>query len=425
MRVSDIIRFYSNKDIRDRILEFSKNREIMIRYKDKVGPRPDILMFDNDILESVKKGATSFHSSIERWSNPLFLKDIKSKKELDNLRIGWDFIIDIDCPYVEYSKICANLLCEALEFHGVKNYSIKFSGGSGFHLGVPFESFPNEITGVNIKFAFPDAARIVAEYLRQMIKKHLADSLLEMHSLTEIGKNVGKSAGDLIQKEDFDPFSVISIDTIAISSRHMIRMPYTFNEKKWLISIPIKRKDILSFNPIKDANPLSITTELGFLNTSSKDEARQLFLQAFDWNKKMLSTKIESISKTEVPKKAIKEEFFPPCIKLLLKGVEDGRKRGVFILINFLRSCGWDINSIESKLKEWNLKNKEPLPENYINSQINWHKQIQGSYLPPGCDNQGYLKDIGICKPDEICKLIKNPAAYPFKVMKRRWKNGE
>ena len=29
---------------------------------------------------------------------------------------------------------------------------------------------------------------------------------------------------------------------------------------------------------------------------------------------------------------------------------EDGRKRAIFILINFLRACGWDIKAIEAEL---------------------------------------------------------------------------
>ena len=119
-----------------------------------------------------------------------------------------------------------------------------------------------------------------------------------------------------------------------------------------------------------------------------------------------------------IPKRAIPKQFFPPCIKNILKGLEDGRKRSVFILINFLRSLGWDFDSIEKELYEWNKRNKEPLRENYIASQLKWHKK-NPIYLPPNCDNRNYYLDIGVCQPDPLCKGIKNPVTYSFKSRRR------
>ena len=54
------------------------------------------------------------------------LKEL-SKKEFDNLRIGWDLLLDVDSPYLEYSKIFARLLIEALKLHGIENIGVKFS----------------------------------------------------------------------------------------------------------------------------------------------------------------------------------------------------------------------------------------------------------------------------------------------------------
>jgi len=71
------------------------------------------------------------------------------EEEFDNLREGGDFLIDIDSKYLDYSKISAQLLIQALEFHGVKNMGIKFSGSKGFHIIVPWKSFPKEVYGTN------------------------------------------------------------------------------------------------------------------------------------------------------------------------------------------------------------------------------------------------------------------------------------
>ena len=114
----NLFKYYSDKRVQEALLKISKNREIAARFDDSFGKRPDILQFESDIIEFVKKGATSFHFSEEHWSNPLLLKPGMTKAQLDSLRIGWDLILDIDGP-LEFSKITTNLISEALQFHDV------------------------------------------------------------------------------------------------------------------------------------------------------------------------------------------------------------------------------------------------------------------------------------------------------------------
>jgi hypothetical protein len=419
MLFSDIMRFYLNSDMKNKMVSFAKNREVIARYKEHIGSRPDTLTYAADIDDLLKKGATSFHASLERWSNPMVLGPGVTKREMDEIRIGWDLILDIDCKFLAYSKICADLICEAFEFHSIKNYSIKFSGGTGFHIGIPFESFPKEVNGTETAKLFPDGARIIAIYIKQMIKSQLADKILEFENIKDVSKRTGKTFEELVKDGEFDPYTVLDIDTIAISSRHLMRMPYSFNEKKWLVSVPIHRKDILSFKE-EDAKPQNVKPELGFLDKHKENEAKQLFIQAFDWNTKEETTKqINEIKKTfDMPQEAIDPKFFPPCIRRIYEGLEDGRKRAIFVLINFLRSSGWSIEAIEAEVKKVNLKNKDQVSESYIKSQINWHKRLREGYLPPGCDNANYYKDLKICTPDKFCENIKNPVVYPLRKLK-------
>ena len=421
MHLSDIIRFYSNKEVKEHILALSKNREVVVRYNDRVGSRPDTLLFEADIEQVLKKGATSFHASMERWKNPLLLKQMSTKKEMDSIRIGWDLILDIDCKHLAYSKISAVLLCEALEFHGIKNYSVKFSGNTGFHIGVPFESFPEEINEKPISSQFPDGARVIAEYLKEMIKAQLSERILDFEEIKEVCKRTGKEFKEIVKDGEFDPYTVLDIDTIAISQRHLFRLPYTFNEKSWLISVPIKKEDIEGFK-LNQAEYRNVKPKLGFLDKFEKDEARQLFIQAFDWNLGKTKEYREIAEKFEIPKQAVQKKFFPPCVLKILEGVQDGRKRAVFILVNFLKSTGWDWDSIEKEIFDWNQRNDEPLRESYIKSQINWHKRLKDSYIPPSCDNKNYYKDIKVCNPDNFCTNVKNPVVYPFKKMKKQKK---
>src|SRR3989344_7501176 len=145
-RVREItLMYYSREDVRKYMLKFSKNRECVPQYFEGYGKRPDAFQYESDILEYVKRGATSFHCSEELWSDPLEISTELSKKELDDSRIGWDLLLDIDSPYLEYSKIYAQLLIDTLKFHGIKNIGVKFSGSKGFHIIVPWKAFPEEI----------------------------------------------------------------------------------------------------------------------------------------------------------------------------------------------------------------------------------------------------------------------------------------
>src|SRR3989344_9051573 len=88
--------YYSRPDVQKAIFEFSKNREVAPSYMmESFGKRPDALEYIGDIFELVKKGATSFHCSEELWSQPLSLVTGMTEKQLNELRVGWDLILDI------------------------------------------------------------------------------------------------------------------------------------------------------------------------------------------------------------------------------------------------------------------------------------------------------------------------------------------
>ncbi|MBI2667538.1 hypothetical protein HYX17_02075 [Candidatus Woesearchaeota archaeon] len=411
--MNNILKYYSRKDVQNQILMASKNREIAAKYNDNFGKRPDIIQFENDILELARKGATSFHISVEHWSNPLDLKPGMSKKQLDDLRMGWDLLIDIDCKFIDYSKIAARLLIEAIEFHGIKNIGLKFSGNRSFHIGIPFNSFPKVVNNISTNLLFPDGIKVIVYYLKNMIRNHLAEEILKINTVNEIASSLNKQKNDIMENNSFNPFSIVLIDEMLVSSRHMYRSPYSVNEKTGLVSIPIKYSQIKNFK-LSSAKIDNVDSSMKFLNDNlEKDEASHLIIQAFDSFKK---NKEPKINRFEIQvKDKISIDRFPPCITKCLEGIKsDGRKRVLFILINFLRSAGWNIDEIENLLKEWNKKNYEPLKESYISSQIKWHKS-QSIKLPPNCANESYYKDLGIKCPDNICNRVKNPINYSLR----------
>ena len=484
MFLAKTLSFYKRKDIQEELVKHAKSKEIAFRFGDRFGKRPETLSYPNDVLELAKQRVTSFHCSEELWSNPLQLRTDMRREEQDALRKGWDLIFDIDCPSWSLSKIIAWLVIKALKDHGIFSPSVKFSGNKGFHVGLPFESFPKKISGIKVKDMFPEFAIKVMLYLLDYISKtyikvesnrviFAGKFKIGIDKLSNVtGENIdrltywycesckkrlqwkGKEREELIIKSDdvdfatvatiqnlskksffkvkpcdcvdnryvrlLDTRAILNVDTLLVSSRHLYRMPYSFHEKSQLVSIPIDSEKILEFDK-EDAKPENVQVKHPFLDRAVKSsEAEKLWQATFDFQaasdefkKDEIRKKYEQKQKAySLPEKAIGEEHFPPCIKLILNGLEDGRKRAVFVLINFLASCGWDYDMIEQRLKEWNEKNHEPLRQQYLVGQLRYARQGKEIKPPPNCDNLGYYKGFNVCRPEELCEQIKNPLQY-------------
>jgi hypothetical protein len=259
-------------------------------------------------------------------------------------------------------------------------------------------------------------------YLKNMIREHLTALILSFDTIEEISKKTNIPLNELIINGKFDVFKVLDIDTILISSRHLYRMPYSFNEKSGLVSIPINPLEVLNFDKNDAISKNVRLSQHGFLDKYEEGEGKQLLTSALDHLSKQKENeqqKDELSGKEkkdyEEIKEAIPEDLFPPCIKLILKGLKDGKKRSMFILTNFLSSVGWTPDMIEARLRKWNEANPEPIKETLIVGQVRYHKQRRQKILPPNCDNDMYYKGMQVCVPDNLCAKVKNPTNYAIK----------
>jgi len=419
---SYIKEWYSKEFVKEHILQDVQDRETMVMYANKKVKRPVYLYNEGDILVYVEEGGISFHRSVEAWEDVGEFKNIKY----------YDIIIDIDIeapseiPLKDQLKAvveAAKYILNFLQNFGFKQneIGIKYSGHHGIHIRLTTEGINQSIFGIPISKGHPILSKVVLEFLNEILKQYLS------------------TATNPVLK-------YIKLDTMVASPRHMIRAVMSVNEKdKPGVSYPLSLEELEKlpeeYTKYKFPKCLSLEEPTGYwvnIKPSTKiidliriatlhyiiTEATNSYLRKIHRGqlRKFRSVKLGKLS----PEEEI-ELLFPPCIKNILSGMKDGRKRAVFILINFLAHIGWDWDRIEQLLWEWNERNEEPLKERYIEYQLEWHKKKYDAnkrgYLPPNCDNDVYYKDMvsingPVCQPDELCHMVKNPLVYYVKKLK-------
>ncbi len=416
MNRPQLIEYYSDEQICRNILECAKGHEVAGAFWDgRYDQRPNIVQYPSDIVQMVRKGITSFHLSVEHWSNPMAI----TNDNYDKIRTGWDMVIDIDSKIsLDESKMAAQHICKLLKSYGIKNFGIKFSGRRGFHIVLPWIMFPKEIDYKPLAKKYPETPRIIAGFIREKIKDDLLADLVKQNGMKKLTETLEESPAEI------NPYLFVEIEK-DWGNRHMFRAPFSFNEKTWLVSVPIKLQELKGFDKkmAESTNVLSKKHPAFF--SGEAEEAADLLTDAIDWH--AMHTKETKVTEKKIIKleRKVPEELFPPCIKNILLGLSDGKKRSTFTLVNFLRSMNWTDEEIEDRIIEWNQKNKQPLPMSFLTGQIRWAERNKRTSA--NCFNDQFYVSIGICKPDAICnkmnaKKTSNPMAYAIRKIPRKRK---
>ena len=402
MSAGQIREYYSQPEISKAMLEFCENRETVPVYNnDKFGKRPDAIFYQRDFQALINNGAAVFLSSLERWANPLSLRTGMKREEMDRLRLGWDFVIDIDCKRdLSYAKRAAIIILDMLEMYGVQSYTVKFSGSRGFHIILPFEIFPETFGGRPTKDQFPELPRMLIDYIIDFTKKEMRKEFNE------------------------DPATILELDRGVISQRHLVRVPYSLHFKTGLASIYLTREGLENFEP-EHAKPGNFSVLNMKLNPKGSETSTLLgAAKLWEQSKSIAIPRKHSVLQHgdfKLLAGAVPTEFFPPCMKSILAGLKDGRKRSVFLLVTFLAHVGWSQSDIFKLLEKWNGKNSPPLEESHIAFTLHNQFSRREPQMAPNCSNQAYYKDIGVCHPDSFCKSVQNPVTYALK----KFKNGK
>src|SRR3989344_2565749 len=408
-----VLEYYSNGRIIDELVKNAKGREVAGALWDgRFDQRPNILQYPSDVVQMARKGVNSFHYSVEHWSNPMALTNENYQK----LRTGRDMIIDIDSKLgLDESKLAAELICNLLRKYNITP-GVKFSGRRGFHICIPWGLFPNELDYKALEKMYPEVPRIIAGFVRDKIRDELLHELVKSRGAGTLIESIGDAS-------ELDPFYFVEVEK-DWGNRHMFRAPYSFNEKTWLVSVPIEQNDLSGFDT-KDAefNKVLSKKRPEFFR-GEPGEANDLITEAMDWHAaQKKEVKVEKKRLVTFDRK-ISEEHFQPWVKAMLGGLGDGKKRSLFTLINFLKMMNWTRDEIAAKVLEWNAKNRPPLPQSIVLGQLRYAERRETA-PPANCTNAAYYIDIGLCRPDAVCTrggsgiTIKNPIAYPFRIMKR------
>ncbi|MFH1106185.1 MAG: hypothetical protein V1731_03200, partial [Candidatus Aenigmatarchaeota archaeon] len=384
MNFSQVFEYYSRDDVQNALLGVSASREVSGILRDgKFGSRPNMLAYKNDIGQMVRSNSVSFHGSVERWSNPMSLAAGMKRQDLDKLRTGFDLLLDLDFKVFDHAKIAAKIFIDALKKHGVKSIFLKYTGGKSFHIAVPFESFPETVNYRPTRLQYPEIPETIVKYLNGFVRHKLEREIFRIEpDIEELANKLNVPLNELLREERFEIGLFGSNQTKSVqikmlpesglfSSRHLFRLPYSLHESSFLASVPLKISDIDGFKK-EDAAPDKVKVKEKFLFDVQKSDADAagLVIEALDWAAK--ETKPEPLRSKPVftEKSVITKEFFPPCIMKILGGMSDGRKRSLFILINFLRNMNWSMDRIEEEVNEWNQRNTQPLPATYLRGQV-------------------------------------------------------
>lgn len=210
-RASEVIAYYGaeRKDIAEVLYRYGLGRMVIMTNNPGIlgGSRGQLGFGSPEkILEMAKKGLDNspiprhypaFHGTIGKFGG-LIGKSLK----------GADLVIDIDVKndYKEAFKDGKRVI-DFLDFHNIP-YRIKFSGGTGPHIIIPFEAFPEHLHGDN----FPKT--------HSMLFRMIISGSKARH-----------------------------IDLSFNSFNHFYRLPYSLNENTGLVSVPIRREHYDDFVP--------------------------------------------------------------------------------------------------------------------------------------------------------------------------------
>jgi len=229
MKIGEVLAYYGQerKEIAEAIYKYGVDRRVAMtsdpgtlggtKGQDGFRSPDEILALARQAMDgrdnAVPRKYPSFHGTLGRHAIV--------RGNMRKAQRGADVVIDIDvkgnykAAFGEGRKVL-----KFLDFYNAP-YRVKFSGGSGPHIIIPYEAFPKSLSGRSAYRAHQMLFRIIASR---------------------------SGAG--------------SIDGSFNSTSHFYRMPYSLNEHTGLVSLPLRREQYDDFTPsMAEAHNVEIDEE--------------------------------------------------------------------------------------------------------------------------------------------------------------------
>jgi hypothetical protein len=229
LRKEDILAYYGRErtDVAEALFNYGSDRRVtMTTDPGTLGRGGGQMGFRSttEVLQAAQKALDGMDGSIPR-KYPAFhgtlARSLPNTGFMKRPQRGADLVFDIDVKsnYREAFKEGAKII-KFLDFYNAP-YRVKFSGGSGPHIIIPYEAFPDEVMGGR----FERAHKTLFQFVSSRSKANHVDG-----SFTSFG--------------------------------HFYRMPYSLNENTGLVSLPLRSEQYNDFTPsMAEAHRVQIDEE--------------------------------------------------------------------------------------------------------------------------------------------------------------------
>ncbi|HLI46621.1 MAG TPA: hypothetical protein VKU94_05450 [Geobacterales bacterium] len=237
-RPVSVVKVFSGKN--DPIKEIDP---IFVRYA-RYKPKPQHIIINDmrKLMEYVHDHCIDFIPYVHRLNSNMpdfFILDLDAGKRILNEKRGFEFL-----------KFIAKSLYDFLIEHEMLPM-MKFSGSRGFQIWASFDN--SKFANKSDLFA---VYRMLAIKIQESFERHLQENRTEIiKEFPEFKELKAFTTSQVAHKEERE--DKILLDWSSMKPQGDVRAPFSMHHKTGLVSIPVDRKEIDSFNQL-DAEPMKV-----------------------------------------------------------------------------------------------------------------------------------------------------------------------